>query len=66
MKFELSKTQEEKFHKWRKKLPKKRIRQMGAGGSYTFHFTPTGIGDIVEVTDSLTDRWLDLTEMENW
>jgi hypothetical protein len=35
------------------------------GGAYTFCFTPTGIGEIIEVTASDGDK-LDLTDFDTW
>lgn len=61
MEFKLSKQQEEKFLKWKKKqkVPK---MQTAIGGAYTFSFTPTGIGDFVEVKCNDNGKTLDLTE----
>ena len=65
--FTLSAKQVEKFEKWRKKKNKKNCETYDGvvGGSYTFCFTPTGIGtiDCVKCTDG---EELDLTDFNNW
>lgn len=60
--FHLSKTQNEKFEKWRKKLPKKDYGTIGGG--YQFIFEPNGIGTVVTVKRA-DGKQLDLTE-DNW
>lgn len=66
MKFELSKEQEEKFEEWQE--GRDPYRYAGAsGGRWSFTFTPTSIGTIVEVRDGLLDKAkLDLTDYESW
>ena len=61
MKFELSEKQLKKFNTWKKK---QKVPPMVAaiGGSYSFPFTPTGIGDFVEVKCNYNGKTLDLTE----
>lgn len=36
------------------------------GGNLTFSFTPTSLGVVVTVTDSLTKETIDLTIYEHW
>ncbi len=36
------------------------------GGSLTFSFTPTGLGDIASVKHNLTDDVLELTDVSEW
>ena len=60
--FSLDEEQTKKFLEWRKTLPK---RDSGAiGGAYTFSFTPTGLGTIVEVS-YFKNHKIDLTD-DNW
>lgn len=63
MKFKLTKEQKKKFLKW--KASKGTIYCGLVGGCYTFSFTSTGIGMIVEVSCSDGTK-LDLTEYENF
>jgi hypothetical protein len=65
--FKLTENQKKKYEEWRGSLPVLPIDHFGAaGGGYTFHFTPTGLGIIVEVTraDDPENHKLDLTEWE--
>ncbi len=62
MKFELSETQMKKLKKWQEAI--KII--YGEYGTFTYEFTPTGIGDGVDVYSHLSKTKLDLTEVENW
>lgn len=59
MKFELTKEQEEKFNNWREEK-RKTIKPAAIGGAFTFCFTPTGIGPIIEV-QCVDGSKLDLT-----
>ena len=36
------------------------------GGRYTFSFTPTAIGMVVEITDNVLKRQLDITDYDSW
>lgn len=36
------------------------------GGRYTFSFTPTSLGMVIEVTDNLVNNSLDLTDYDAW
>ena len=65
--FEITEKQHKKYQKWRRdKVKKDGELYVGAvGGAYTFCFTPTGIGEIVEVTASDGDK-LDLTDFDTW
>lgn len=65
--FEITEKQHKKYLKWRKDKVKKggELYVGAAGGAYTFCFTPTGIGEIIEVTASDGDR-LDLTDFDTW
>ena len=64
MKFELSETQLQKLLDWKFSISK----IYGHHGSFTYKFTPNGIGEIVKVESSLIgpEYELDLTEIENW
>ena len=62
LRFELTKEEEEKYKKWKKKLPP---ADFGAiGGGETFSFTPTGLGCIIKVKRG--KHKLDLTDESNW
>lgn len=36
------------------------------GGAFTFSFTPTSVGDVVTVCDSITDETIDISEYDQW
>ena len=36
------------------------------GGAYTYEFTPTSIGVVVKVRNSVTNAVIDLTDYESW
>ena len=58
--FVLSAEQMEKFKEWKKD---KVLPQTTIGGAYTICFTPTGIGDFVEVR-CIDGTKLDITEYD--
>jgi hypothetical protein len=64
MKFELSETQLQKLLDWKFSISK----IYGHHGTFTYKFTPNGIGQTVKVESSLIgpEYELDLTEIENW
>lgn len=62
MKFELTEAQMVKLKEWQEKIKD----LFGEYGHYTYSFTPTGIGDGVEVFSSLTKTKLDLTDVDTW
>lgn len=62
MKFELTDAQVVKLKEWQEKIKD----LFGEYGNYTYSFTPTGIGDGVEVWSDLTKTKLDLTDVDTW
>ena len=62
--FELTEDQTKKFDDWRKAKPEE-VYVGAVGGAYTFCFTPTGIGLIVDVKCA-DGTELDLTEYDNF
>jgi hypothetical protein len=62
MKFELDEAQMVKLKEWQEKIKD----LFGEYGLYTYSFTPTGIGDGVEVYSHLTKTKLDLTDIDTW
>lgn len=36
------------------------------GGAYTYHFTPTSLGVVMKVENTVTHTILDITEYEHW
>lgn len=62
MKFELDEAQMVKLKEWQEKIKD----LFGEYGLYTYSFTPTGIGDGVEVYSHLTKTKLDLTDINSW
>lgn len=62
MKFELDEDQLKKLKVWQAKIKKKH----GQYGVFEYRFTPTGIGDCVEVYSKLTGKTIDLTDVDKW
>jgi hypothetical protein len=62
MKFEITEAQMVKLKEWQEKIKD----LFGEYGNYTYSFTPTGIGDGVEVWSDLTKTKLDLTDIDTW
>jgi hypothetical protein len=62
MKFELSDKEQKEIDEWQEAI--KTI--YGEYGSYTYSFTPTGIGCIVEVYSELANIKKDFTHEEDW
>ena len=62
MKFEITDAQMVKLKEWQEKIKD----LFGEYGNYTYSFTPTGIGDGVEVWSDLTKTKLDLTDIDTW
>lgn len=62
MKFELDDKQIKKLNKWTKKLKKK----YGEVGLLEYRFTPTGIGDVVEVYSKTANKTINLTDVDSW
>jgi len=63
MKFELNKKQEAKLNKWLKE--QKDTYAGAAGGSLTYEFTPTGLGEIVSVK-CVNGNELNLTDWDGF
>ncbi len=65
--FDLSEKQKETIIKW--KMSRNCLLGQGAsGGRWTYSFTPTSLGLVINVIDNLIkeDNILDLTDYENW
>ena len=63
--FKLTEEQEKKLTKWKKKLNKK--EETGAiGGAFTYAFTPTSLGIIVEVIHAPSGEKINLTDYDSW
>jgi len=62
MKFELTARQEKELKEWQEKIKE----LYGEYGTYTFKFTPTGIGNGVVVYSHLTKLELDISHEEDW
>lgn len=62
--FELSEEQYNKYLKWYDLQLEKDNELPTAGERFTFHFTPSGIGTIIKVSDDLLNELYDLTEYE--
>lgn len=66
IKFELTDTQIKKFEKWKKKQKQKDPLITTAAARWTFCFTPTGIGLIINAIDQATKEEIDLTDWDNF
>ena len=60
--FDLNEKERKKLEKWQKKIKKKH----GQYGSFTFKFTPTGIGNGITVYSHLENEELDVTDIDSW
>jgi hypothetical protein len=66
MEFEITKEQEQEIEIWKKSLPFLDQSEAGAaGGMYSYIFTPTGLGTIVEIR-RIDGEKLDLTDWDNF
>ena len=65
--FDLSVEQHKKYDEWRieKNKTKGEVYVGAIGGAYTFCFTPTGLGNMVEVKCADGTK-LDLTDSDLW
>lgn len=65
--FELTKEEQKKISAFKKKQDKRSGGYYGAiGGGYTYHFTPTALGVIIQIENNLTKVVLDLTDYDSW
>jgi hypothetical protein len=62
MTFTLNGVEEKKLNEWKEKIKD----LYGEYGTYTFCFTPTGIGNAVKVKSHLTGLELDITDIDSW
>ena len=62
MTFSLTEVEEKKL-----KERQEKIKDLyGEYGTYTYSFTPTGIGNVIVVKSHLTGLELDITDVDNW
>lgn len=70
--FTLTDEQKKKLSDWMDSLQPELAKIMkkkwadSARGYYTYEFTPTGIGTIVQVREFRTQKVIDLTEYDHW
>lgn len=62
MRFEVSESQRKKIEAF---ITKQEKLTKGKG-SYTYHFTPTGIGTAIQVENTLNKTILDVSEYDTW
>ena len=65
MNFCLTTEEYKKFQEWKSQKDPK-VYTGAIGGRFTFHFTPTSLGCIVKVSDSVDKDEIDLTDYESW
>jgi hypothetical protein len=63
--FELTEKEQEALAKYKAKILKNRKKKLERI-SFTIMFTPTGIGDVVQVKNSETDEVKDITDYDLW
>lgn len=74
MPFELTKEQQTRLKTWAAEQDKLVAQRQGkdfayygaCGGGYTYCFTPTGLGTVVHVKNSITGDEIDLTDFDCW
>lgn len=65
--FELSQEQKKKLEEWKKNLKPPEGSYSGAiGGRFTYLFTPTSLGVVIVVQDSMSKTEIDLSEYDMW
>lgn len=62
MTFSLNEVEEKRLKEWQEKIKD----LYGEYGTYTFSFTPTGIGNAIVVKSHLTGLELDVTDLDCW
>jgi hypothetical protein len=62
MTFAISEVENEKLKEWKEKIKD----LYGEYGTYTYSFTPTGIGSSIRVKSHLTGLELDITDLDSW
>lgn len=60
--FELDDDQMKRLEEWKKSIQKKYNKY----GVYSYTFTPTGLGTIVEVYSEVSKTKLDLSDIDKW
>jgi len=66
MNFELSIPQVKKLEEWIS-LRKETVKDTGAiGGRFTFCFTPTSLGTVITVKDSVDNSTIDISDYTDW
>lgn len=64
LRFQVTHEQQKRFDEWVKQLPT--APTGAAGGRLTYKITPTGLGTVYEVEDSVTGRTINLTDYDSW
>lgn len=64
MTFAINAEQQKKIEDWI--ATHKKVGTGALGGRYTYSFTATSLGTIIEVEDIITDTRLDVTDYEDW
>lgn len=65
--FQLSDTQIKQITEWQMKQIQKKDPYLGtSGGRFSYHFYSNGIGDVLEVRDSVTGATEDFTDLDTW
>lgn len=62
--FLLDEKQRKKLSEWMK--IHKQVYTGACGGRYTYSFTPTSLGCVTKVKDSITKEEIDLSDYEDW
>ena len=65
MNFTLTDEQTQKLVEWMNQLPPSKY-EGAIGGRFTYSFTPTSLGDVMIVTDTVNNLSIDLSEYDLW
>jgi len=60
--FTLNENEQEKLDS----LNSKWFKKYGVHGKIKYKFSPTGIGDKIEVKNSIEGEWIDITDYNSW
>ena len=65
--YEFSEKQNKLIKSFVKKQEEKTDGEYGSiGGAYTYHFTPTSIGTVIKLENTVTKETIDLSDYDHW
>ena len=66
MVFDLNEKEEQSIVDWMAKQKTKKEKLTTIGGRFSYIFTPTGVGNGIQVRDNLLDETFDATDYDCW